>query len=69
MIAFTSPFFVILAALLVTYTEAAPWPVYKRHETHHVRTIGKRGVQISTYHPKNTFKVRSLRIYDLAFSG
>ncbi|KAF9486149.1 metallo proteinase 10 [Pholiota conissans] len=60
MVAFTNSFFtLILAALLTTYVEAAPWPVYKRHGTHRVRSIGKRGLTVSTYHPKNTFKTFS----------
>ncbi|CAA7257405.1 unnamed protein product [Cyclocybe aegerita] len=57
MVAFTNPFFsLFIATLLATYVEAAPWPVYSRHATHRVRTIGKRALQVESYHPKSTFK-------------
>jgi extracellular elastinolytic metalloproteinase len=58
MVAFTKSFFpLLLANLLANYVEAAPWPGYAKHSTHRRRTIGKRAVNIESYHPKNTFKV------------
>ncbi|KAF8156607.1 metallo proteinase 10 [Crassisporium funariophilum] len=57
MVAFTKSFFpLLLAALLSTSVQAAPWPVYSRHATHRVRTIGKRQLKVESYHPKSTFK-------------
>ncbi|KAF4616520.1 hypothetical protein D9613_008902 [Agrocybe pediades] len=58
MVFFSNSFFPwLLAALLATYVEAAPWPqFYKRHGTHRLHTFGKRGLQIESYHPKSTFK-------------
>ncbi|KDR76563.1 hypothetical protein GALMADRAFT_246959 [Galerina marginata CBS 339.88] len=54
---FTKSFFpLILAILLATYAEAAPWPIYARHATHRTRHIGRRSMKIDSYHPKSTFK-------------
>jgi extracellular elastinolytic metalloproteinase len=53
----SSFFSLLLATLLATYVEAAPWPGYTKHSTHRRRTLGKRAVQIESYHPKNSFKV------------
>lgn len=58
MVAFTKSFFpLLLVTLLATCVEAAPWPSYAKHSTHRRRTIGKRAVNVESFHPKNTFKV------------
>lgn len=46
----------ILSTTTITTVHAAPWPVYARHSTHRVRTLGKRGLKVETYHPKTSFK-------------
>ncbi|KAF9521526.1 metallo proteinase 10 [Crepidotus variabilis] len=66
MVAITAPFFtLVLATIFTTLVQAAPFhafkkntnTLYKRHATHRVRTIGRRQMQIETYHPKTTFRV------------
>ncbi|KAF8331552.1 Fungalysin metallopeptidase-domain-containing protein [Amanita rubescens] len=47
--------FAILASIIVM-TNAAPWPVYARHPTHRIRTIGKRRTQVVTFQPKPLYK-------------
>ena len=67
MVAFTKSFFPLLVAtLLATYVDAVPWPSYAKHSTHRRRTIGKRAVNIESFHPKNTFKVIILNVYNIA---
>ncbi|KIM35854.1 hypothetical protein M413DRAFT_449584 [Hebeloma cylindrosporum] len=57
MVAFTKSFFpLLLATLLATYVEAAPWPSYAKHSTHRRRTIGRRAISVESFQPKNTFK-------------
>ncbi len=48
---------VILFAICV---EALPWPAYKKLGTHRFRKIGRREVDIESYYPRSSFKVRSL---------
>ncbi|KAF8638159.1 hypothetical protein AX17_002402 [Amanita inopinata Kibby_2008] len=60
MVAFSSKYFACCVAAffacLVGTVEGAPWPPHARYSTHGIRTIGKRGLQVETYHPKSTFK-------------
>jgi hypothetical protein len=44
---------VVAAAVSGAY--AAPWPISSKHSTHRTRKLA-RGIEVSTYHPKNTFE-------------
>ncbi|KAF8694351.1 hypothetical protein AX14_002061 [Amanita brunnescens Koide BX004] len=58
MVAFTKSLvfhFAVLASIVVM-TTAAPWPLHVRHPTHRIRTVGRRGIKVETFHPKPVFK-------------
>ncbi|KAF8625348.1 hypothetical protein AX15_005430 [Amanita polypyramis BW_CC] len=41
---------------IAVIANAAPVSLYVRHSTHRIRTIGRRGMKVETYHPKAVFK-------------
>ena len=66
MVAFTKSLvfhFAVLASIVVM-TTAAPWPLHVRHPTHRIRTVGRRGIKVETFHPKPVFKVGLCTIHD-----
>jgi len=67
-------FHLVLSACVMSFMKtlptvnAAPWPVYARHSTRRTRSVGKRGLRLETYHPKNSFTTYGADGIDDGFS-
>ncbi|KAF9265690.1 metallo proteinase 10 [Marasmius fiardii PR-910] len=57
---FNNLFFVsvLVAVLCASVSDAAPWPVASKHATHRKRLIGRRGIELETFHPSSQFQVK-----------
>ncbi|KAF5344346.1 hypothetical protein D9758_013266 [Tetrapyrgos nigripes] len=54
----SNPFFssILLAILFASFANAMPWRRTVKHGTHRTRVVGKRGLQLETFHPRSNFK-------------
>lgn len=51
---FTSVFLAVVYASIATATTI---PTSVKHQTHRVRSVGRRGLEFETFHPESSFQV------------